>query len=37
MRDDRDEVLAELGALLPPGDYVFPMRCEVTWAIRSSD
>ena len=26
MRDDRDEVLAELAALLPPGDYVFPMR-----------
>jgi SAM-dependent methyltransferase len=35
-RDDRDEVLAELAALLPPGDYRFPMRSEVTWAIRSS-
>jgi SAM-dependent methyltransferase len=35
-RDDREEVLSELGALLPPGDYVFPMRTEVTWAIRRS-
>jgi SAM-dependent methyltransferase len=37
MRDDREELLAELGALLPPGDYVFPLRCEMTWTIRSSD
>ncbi|HEX7310294.1 MAG TPA: class I SAM-dependent methyltransferase [Gaiellaceae bacterium] len=37
MRDDRDEVLAELAARLPPGDYVFPMLSEVTWAIRTSD
>ncbi len=36
MRDDRDEILAELGAMLPPGDYVFPLRCELTWTIRSS-
>jgi SAM-dependent methyltransferase len=36
-RDDRDEVLAELGSLLPGGDYVFPMRTELTWAIRRSD
>ncbi len=35
MRDDRAEVLAELAALLPPGDYVFPMRAEITWAIRT--
>ena len=34
-RDDRNEVLAELGAMLPAGLYVFPMRTEVTWAIRS--
>jgi SAM-dependent methyltransferase len=36
MRDDRDEILAELGGLLPPGEYVFPLRCEMTWTIRSS-
>jgi SAM-dependent methyltransferase len=36
MRDDREEVLAELGGLLPPGEYVFPLRCEMTWTIRSS-
>jgi SAM-dependent methyltransferase len=34
-RDDREQVLAELAALLSPGDYVFPMLTEVTWAIRS--
>jgi SAM-dependent methyltransferase len=34
-RDDREQVLAELGELLPAGDYVFPMRAEVTWTIRS--
>jgi len=28
-------VLAELGSLLPEGEYVFPMRAEVTWVIRS--
>jgi SAM-dependent methyltransferase len=37
MRDDREEILAELGELLPPGEYVFPLRCELTWTIRSSD
>jgi len=37
MRDDREELLAELGDLLPPGEYVFPLRCEMTWTIRSSD
>ena len=36
MRDDREEILAELAAMLPPGDYVFPLRCELTWTIRSS-
>jgi SAM-dependent methyltransferase len=35
-RYDRAEVLDELGVLLPPGDYTFPIRAEVTWAIRSS-
>jgi len=30
-------VLDELAALLPPGDYAFPMQTEVTWAIRRSD
>lgn len=34
-RDDRDGVLEDLAALLPPGDYVFPMRAELTWTIRS--
>ena len=36
MRDDREEILAELGELLPAGEYVFPLRCEMTWTIRSS-
>lgn len=36
MRDDREEILAGLGAMLPPGDYVFPLRTELTWTIRSS-
>jgi hypothetical protein len=34
-RDDRQQVLAELAALLPPGEYVFPMRTEGAWAIRT--
>jgi SAM-dependent methyltransferase len=37
MRDDREEVLAELAALLPAGEYVFPMRCEIAWTLRRSD
>ena len=37
MRDDRGEILAELGDLLPPGEYVFPWRCELTWMTRFSD
>jgi SAM-dependent methyltransferase len=34
-RDDREQILDELGALLPPGNYVFPLRTEVTWAMRA--
>ncbi|MFL5936707.1 MAG: class I SAM-dependent methyltransferase [Gaiellaceae bacterium] len=37
MRDDREQILAELGELLPHGEYVYPLRCELTWTIRSSD
>ena len=33
-RDDRDEIMAELARLLPPGEYVFPLRTEVLWAVR---
>jgi SAM-dependent methyltransferase len=33
-RDDRDDVLAELGAMLPEGDYAFRMRANVEWARR---
>ncbi len=36
MRDDREKILAELGEMLPPAEYVFPLRCELTWTIRSS-
>jgi len=35
MRDDREEVLAELSRMLPPGEYRFPMRANVAWAIRN--
>jgi hypothetical protein len=34
-RDDRAEVLAELAAMLPEGEYSFALRAELTWAIRS--
>jgi len=34
-RDDRAQVLEELAALLPRGEYVFPMRTEVTWVVRA--
>jgi SAM-dependent methyltransferase len=34
-RDDREAVLAELAELLPEGEYRFPMRAEMMWAIRS--
>ena len=33
-RDDREEVLAELAAMLPDGEYRFPMRANVSWAHR---
>lgn len=33
-RDDREEVLAELVAMLPDGEYRFPMRANVAWAHR---
>lgn len=33
-RDDRDEVLAELGALLPEREYRFPMKADVLWTRR---
>jgi SAM-dependent methyltransferase len=32
--DERHRVLAELSALLPPGEYRFPIRSEITWARR---
>jgi SAM-dependent methyltransferase len=35
MRDDRDEILAELSRMLTPGEYRFPMRANVAWAIRN--
>ena len=34
-RDDREDVLAELASMLPEGEYRFPIRAEITWAIRS--
>jgi SAM-dependent methyltransferase len=34
-RPDREDVLAELAGMLPPGQYVFPMHANVTWTIRS--
>ena len=33
-RDDRDELLAELAAMLPEGDYTFRMRANIEWAQR---
>ena len=33
-RDDRDEVLAELAALLPEGEYTFHMQTNFEWARR---
>lgn len=32
---ERAQVLDELGALLPEGDYVFPLLTDVIWAVRS--
>ncbi len=34
-RDDREQVLDQLAALLPEGEYVFPMRTELTWVTRT--
>ena len=34
-RDDRDEIRAELAAMLPEGDYTFSMRANFEWATRS--
>jgi SAM-dependent methyltransferase len=34
-RDDRDDVLTELAAMLPESEYRFPMRAELTWVIRN--
>jgi SAM-dependent methyltransferase len=34
-REDRAEILEELATLLPPGEYVFPLRTEVAWVIRT--
>ncbi len=33
--DERDELMAELGSLLPPGDYRFAVRANVRWAVRT--
>ena len=33
-RDDRDDVLGELGSLLPEGDYTFRMQTNFEWARR---
>jgi SAM-dependent methyltransferase len=33
-RDDRDQVLAELAAMLPEGEYRFLLRTDVTWTTR---
>jgi ubiquinone/menaquinone biosynthesis C-methylase UbiE len=33
-RDDREAVVEELAALLPEGEYRFPMRAEMTWVVR---
>ena len=34
-RDDRDEVLGDLAAMLPEGEYRFRIRAKVTWLVRS--
>jgi hypothetical protein len=33
---ERRQVMDELGALLPEGEYRFPMRTDVSWAIRQT-
>ena len=32
--EERQQVMEELGAALPEGEYRFPMRTEVSWTIR---
>jgi len=32
---ERKAILSELAGLLPPGEYTFPMRAEIKWAVRS--
>jgi SAM-dependent methyltransferase len=34
-REDRDEVLEELDAMLPEAEYRFRLRANVTWLVRS--
>ena len=34
IRDDRDQVLAELAAMLPEAEYRFRLRADVTWTTR---
>ena len=34
-RDDREQVLGELAAMLPEGEYRFPIRMDVQWRIRN--
>ena len=34
-RDDRDEVVARLGELLPDGTYVIPNRANILWARKA--
>ena len=34
--DERAELMAELGAVLPEGEYRFPIRTDVSWAVRQS-
>jgi len=33
--DEREATMAELGALLPPGEYRFPMLATARWAVRA--
>lgn len=33
--DERDALMAELGSLLPEGEYVFRIHATVHWAVRS--
>jgi ubiquinone/menaquinone biosynthesis C-methylase UbiE len=34
---ERREVMAELDALLPPGEYRFPLRAELSWTRRTPE